>query len=133
LPATQGQRWTSRSGSRRPPPLGRRRSLLRSSSTIEKRLGGVERIRLDQHPIEIQAGQQRLESGPLTGFVGVVGPLSQCYAKSPGVHGDLGHKTVVAAVGLNGRAAQRLANRFAEAQGLHIPTGRDHLPRLGSG
>jgi hypothetical protein len=28
-------------------------------------LGGVERIRLDQHPIEFQAGQKFLKSGPL--------------------------------------------------------------------
>ncbi len=88
LPASDLERWTSLSGSRRPP--GRRRSLLRSSSTSKKNLGGVERIRLDQHPIVIQAGQQLLESGTLTGFVGVVGLLSQGYAKSPGVHGDLG-------------------------------------------
>ena len=88
LPAADLERWTSRSGSCRPP--GRRRSILQSSRIIEKRLGGVERIRLDQHPIEIQAGQQLLESGTLTGFVGVVALLSLGYAKSPGVHGDLG-------------------------------------------
>ena len=56
----------------------------------KERGGGVERIRLEQHALQIQVGQQRLESGPLSGFVGVVGLLSQGSAKSPGVDGELG-------------------------------------------
>jgi hypothetical protein len=52
-------------------------------------LGGVERIRLDQHAIEIQAAQKFLKSSPLTGFVGVVSLLGQGHAKGPGVDGDL--------------------------------------------
>ncbi len=42
---------------------------------------GVERFRLDQHAIEIQAAQKFLKRGPLGGCAGVVGLLSQGHTK----------------------------------------------------
>jgi len=69
----------------------------------------VERIRLDQDAFQIKAAQQLLERSPLTGFVSVVGLLGHDDAKGPGVHRDLGNKTVVALLRLDGRAAQGLA------------------------
>jgi hypothetical protein len=69
----------------------------------------VQGIRLDQHPLKIQHGQQLFESGALAGFAGVVGLLGQGHAKGSGVDGDLGDKTVTAVLLLNSRAPQRLA------------------------
>ena len=65
----------------------------------------MERIRLNQHAFQIKTAQQLFEGGPLTEFVSVVGLLGQGDAKGPGVHRDLGDKTVVALLRFYGRAA----------------------------
>jgi hypothetical protein len=62
----------------------------------------VQGICLDQHAFQVQAAQQLFESGPLTGFMRVVGLLGKGDAKGSGLHRDLGHKTVVALLRLDG-------------------------------
>jgi hypothetical protein len=56
----------------------------------------VQRIRLDQNALEIQAGQQLLEGSPLARFTGFVGLLSQGDAECTGVDRDLGDKAMAA-------------------------------------
>ncbi len=68
----------------------------------EKQLSGVERIRLDQNTVQIQAAQRHLERKPLTGIVSVTGLLGQGDAKGSGVICDLGVKSMVAVVRLDG-------------------------------
>jgi hypothetical protein len=62
----------------------------------------VQCIRLDQYAIEIQAAEQLFQRRTLTGFVGVLALLGQGDAKGPGIDRDLGHKTAVALLRLDG-------------------------------
>ena len=64
----------------------------------------MQRIGLEQHALKLQAAEQFLECCFLTGFMGVVGLLGYAHAESVGVDGDLCRKTVVAVLGLDGRA-----------------------------
>jgi hypothetical protein len=117
--------------------------------TSEKRLRGVQgnsfgegcAYGLDPHTIKIQAAQQflllrrslRLEGSALAEFGGVVGLLCQGDAECPGIHRDLGDKAVTTVFCLDRRAAQGLANLFAEAQGLLTPAGPNPRHHQGSG
>jgi hypothetical protein len=102
-------------------------------TTSGKCLGGAQHIRLNQKTLEIQAGQQLLHDSPLARFTGVVGLLGQSDAKATGVDDDLRDKAVTAIPGLDDGAAQGLANRSAEAQGLRRPADPNPAPRQGSG
>jgi hypothetical protein len=69
----------------------------------------MERIGLDQRALQIQRAQQLFESGPLAGFMGVVGLLGEGDAKSPGLDGDMGDEPMVPVCRLHCRASQGLA------------------------
>ena len=71
-------------------PLTVRRRSHPGRGTSEKRLRDVQRFRLDQNTLVIQAGQQLLEGCPLARFTRVVGLLSQRDAECAGVDRDLG-------------------------------------------
>jgi len=69
--------------------------------TSEKRLRGVQSIRLDQGALQLQRAEQLLERGPLAGFVGVVGLLDQGDTEGPGIDRDLSDKPVAPVLGLH--------------------------------
>jgi hypothetical protein len=89
-------RFDRQEGARRPPAPG----------TTEKRSGGVQGIRLDQHAFQLQGAQQLFEGRTLTGFPGVRGRLGQGDAERPGIDRHLGDKPVTALLSRHCRPPQ---------------------------
>ena len=77
----------------------------------------VQRIRLDQHALQIQLSKQLPEHRPLVVLAGGVAGLADRHTKSCRIQRDLGNERRAAARRGLDRAPQGLANRFAEAKG----------------
>jgi hypothetical protein len=91
--------WPSPSAGSRPPAPG----------AAEKRLLGVQGIRLDQHALKIQLAEQLLEHGPLVVLAGGVAGLADRHAQGCRIQRHLGNERRAAAGGGLDRAPQRLA------------------------
>lgn len=90
------------------------------------------RIRLDHYAAWIHPAEQLLNHLALVGFARVVSGLGHRHSHRPGIDGELSDKPLAAVRGFNSRTAQGLPNRYAEAQGLRTPTGREPRHHLGS-
>ena len=71
----------------------------------------MQRIRLDQHALELQRAQQSFQGRALVGFAGVKGGLRDRHTQLPRIERDLGDKPrcAIGAIGLRGRAPQGFA------------------------
>jgi len=93
----------------------------------------MECVSLDQHAFQIQLANQLPENRPLVVAGGGVEGLADRHSQSGRIQRDLGNECGTSAGRWLNRASQELANRFAEAQGLHTPADRDPLHHLGFG
>jgi len=68
----------------------------------------MQRIRLDQHTLELQGAEQSFQRRALVGFTGVERGLRNRHTQLAGVQRDLGDKPrcAIGAIGLRGRAPQ---------------------------
>lgn len=113
----------SPSGGSRPPAPG----------PVEKRALNVQGIRLDQHPLQVELAQQLFQHRPLVVLTGGVAGMGDRHTQGGRIQRHLGNERRTTASGGLDRTPQCLANRCAEAQGLHKSVGPVPLHHLGSG
>ena len=70
----------------------------------------MQRIRLDQHALELQRAQQSFQGRALVGFAGVKGGLRDRHTQLPRIERDLGDKPRCA-IGLPATPAERQSDQ----------------------
>jgi hypothetical protein len=93
--------------------LGRPTSLSPDTARrrVKKRWCCMQRIRLDQHILELQGAEKGFEDRALVGFAVVKRGLGNRHTQLAGIQRDLGEKTrcAIGAIGLRGRAPKGFA------------------------
>lgn len=90
---------------------GRRSARRPARRRVKKRWCCMQRIRLDQHILELQGAEKGFEDRALVGFAVVKRGLGNRHTQLAGIQRDLGEKTrcAIGAIGLRGRAPKGFA------------------------
>ena len=81
----------------------------------------MERIRLDQHPLQFKLAEQLAQNGPLVVLAGGVAGPADRHAKGSRVQRHLGNERRAATGGGLNRAPQRLAIKISWSRSLAPP------------
>ncbi len=93
----------------------------------------MQRIRLDQHTLELQGAEQGFQGRALVGFAGVKRGLGNRHTQLSGVQRHLGDKprSTIGTIGLRGRAPQgfAIADQLIKIRVLISDLGQHPLPQ----